>query len=192
MKKYSFVFILLEIAVMIGITCIPTAVVAFFQEPGKNLEVLTFILVSFLMFMLHILLANRILFPLARRTMKKEAEKEGFVISHLFENREDNSCASLLAIDEIHRKIAYISVHNPFQFQTADVKDLSGVNSGFVEGPFSGTRYVYYQFYYRGKRLRIPTFTARQMHFLSATIVQKAMDKANLFRDIIEALTVSM
>ena len=72
-----------------------------------------------------------------------------------------------------------------FRFQAADVKDLTDVSSGYVEGPFSGTRYVYYQFTYMNKRMRIPTFTAKSMHFLTATVVQKAIAEADSFRDAI-------
>ena len=86
-------------------------------------------------------------------------------------------------IDEVNRKIAYVSVHNPLEFQTADVKDLTNVISSYIRGPFDGTRYVYYQFVYNNKRMRIPTFTSRHMHFTSASIVQNAIAKADRFRD---------
>ena len=117
--------------------------------------------------------------------MEKHSDNEGFVRSRTFYNRQANSCASVLVIDEVHGKIAYVSVHNLFRFQTADVKDLTDVSSGFVEGPFSGTRYVYYQFTYKNKRMRIPTFTARSIHFFTATVVQDAIAKADSFRDSI-------
>ena len=84
--------------------------------------------------------------------------------------------------------MAYVSVHNPFRFQAADVKDLTDVSSGYVEGPFGGTRYVYYQFVYKNKRMRIPTFTAKNMHLLSATIVKDAISKAECFSDSVQKL----
>lgn len=126
--------------------------------------------------------------PVARKTMEKKAEKEGFVRSQTFYNRLGNTCASILAIDDANAKIAYVSVHNPFSFQTADVEDLTDVKSGYIKGPFDGTRYVYYQFTYNDRRIRIPTFTARSMHFLTAAVVQDAITKADSFRDSVQEL----
>lgn len=185
MKKYSIGFILIEIAVMLVISCIPTIFVFLYTDPEKNLTIPAFIVFLFLAFILHTSLANRILFPIAKKTMENRSEKEGFVISDTFYNRQSNSCASVLSIDEVHGKIAYVSVHNPFKFQTADVKDLTDISSGYVEGPFGGTRYVYYQFAYKNIRMRIPTFTARSMYFLTANVVQTAIAKADSFRDSI-------
>lgn len=185
MKKYSIGFILIEIVVMLAISCIPTIFVFLYTDPEKNLTIPSFIVFLFLAFILYTSLANRILFPIAKKTMENRSEKEGFVISDTFYNRQSNSCASVLSIDEVHGKIAYVSVHNPFKFQTADVKDLTDVSSGYVEGPFGGTRYVYYQFAYKNIRMRIPTFTARSMYFLTANVVQTAIAKADSFRDSI-------
>ena len=188
MKKYGIGFILIEIAVMLLISCIPTVFVFLYTDPVKNLTIPSFIVFLFLAFILHTILANRILFPIAKKTIENKSEKEGFVISDTFYNRQSNSCASVLSIDEVHGKIAYVSVHNPFKFQTADVNDLTDVRSGYIKGPFDGTRYVYYQFTYNDRRIRIPTFTARSMHFLTATVVQDAITKADSFRDSVQEL----
>ena len=188
MKKYSIGFILIEIAVMLVISIIPAVFVALYTDPEKNLTIPALIVFMFFAFILHTALANRILFPVARKTMEKKAEKEGFVRSQTFYNRQGNSCASILAIDDANAKIAYVSVHNPFRFQTADVEDLTDVKSGYIKGPFDGTRYVYYQFTYNDRRIRIPTFTARSMHFLTAAVVQDAITKADSFRDSVQEL----
>ena len=188
MKKYNPGFVLIEIAVMIVIACIPTVFVALYTAPEKNLTIPALLVFLFFAFILHTALANRILFPIARKTMEKRSDEEGFERSRTFYNKQSNSCASVLVIDEDQGKIGYVSVHNPFKFQTADVKDLTDVKSDYIKGPFDGTRYVYYQFRYRGKRLRIPTFTSRNMHFMSATVVQNAITTANLFRDSVQEL----
>lgn len=188
MKKYSLGFILIEIAVMLVIACIPTVFVALYTDPKKNLTIPALIVFLFFAFILHTAFANRILFPIAKQTMEKRSDKEGFVSSRVFYNRQSNSCASVLAIDEVHGKIGYVSVHNPFKFQTADVKELTDVKSDYIKGPFDGTRYVYYQFTYRNKRMRIPTFTAKNMHLMSATVVQNALAKANRFSDSVQEL----
>ena len=188
MKKYSFGFILIEIAVMLVISCIPTIFVFLYTDPEKNLTIPAAIIFLFFAFILHTSLANRILFPIAKKTMEKRSEKEGFVRSDTFYNRQSNSCASVLAIDEVHGKIAYVSVHNPFKLQIADVKDLTDIKSGYIKGPFDGTRYVYYQFTYKNKRMRIPTFTAKNMHSLSATVVQDAISKSDCFSNSVQGL----
>lgn len=188
MKKYNIGFILIEIAVMLVISIIPTVFVAVFTAPEKNLTIPALIVFIFFAFILHVALANRILFPIARKTMEKKSEEEGFVRTRTFYNRQSNSCASVLAIDEVHGKIAYVSVHDPMEFQTCEVKDITDVSSGYIKGPFDGTRYVYYQFTYKNRRIRIPTFTARNMHFLTARVVQEAITKADRFRDSIQEL----
>ena len=81
MKKYSIGFILIEIAVMLVISCIPTIFVFLYTDPEKNLTIPAFIVFLFLAFILHTSLANRILFPIAKKTMENRSEKEGFVIS---------------------------------------------------------------------------------------------------------------
>ena len=189
MKKYSVDFILIEIIAMLAISCIPTVFVALYTDPEKNLTIPALIVFMFFAFILYTALANHILFPIARMTMEKRSNKEGFVISKSFYNKQSNSCASVLAIDEVNAKIAYVSVHNPFRFQTADVKDLTDVKSGYIKGPvFDATRYVYYQFTYKNKRTRIPTFTARNMTYLSAKVVQDAIAKADSFKDSVQGL----
>lgn len=185
MKKYSVGFILIEILVMLVISIIPTVVVGLCTDPDKNLTIPAFIIFLFFSFILHTALANRILFPIAKKTMEKCSDREEFVKSIVLYNRQPNSCASVLAIDEVHGKIAYVSVHNPFMFQTADVKNITDVSSGSSKGPLDGTRYVYYEFTYKNKRIRIPTFTARSMHFLTASVVQDAIAKADSFRDAV-------
>ena len=137
MKKYSIGFILIEIAVVLVISCIPTIFVFLYTDPEKNLTIPAFIVFLFLAFILHTSLANRILFPIAKKT---------------------------------------------------DVNDLTDARSGYIKGPFDGTRYVYYQFTYKNKRMRIPTFTAKNMHLLSATIVKDAISKAECFSDSVQKL----
>ena len=72
MKKYSIGFILIEIAVMLVISCIPTFFVLSYTDPDKNLTIPAFIIFLFLAFILHASLANRILFPIAKKTMERD------------------------------------------------------------------------------------------------------------------------
>ena len=77
MKKYSIGFILIEIAVMLVISCIPTIFVFLYTDPEKNLTIPAFIVFLFLAFILHTGLANRILFPIAKKTMENRSENIG-------------------------------------------------------------------------------------------------------------------
>ena len=74
MKKYSIGFILIEIAVMLAISCIPTIFVFLYTDPEKNLTIPSFIVFLFLAFILYTSLANRILFPIAKKTMENRSE----------------------------------------------------------------------------------------------------------------------
>ena len=186
MKKYSFWFIMLEIAIMLVISAIPAVAVAILT--GSNLWILALIVMLEVVLIIYLNGSPKWLFKLAKKTMDKHLEEEGFVSTRTFYNKEATSCPSILVIDETHSKIAYVSGYNPTKIQTADAKDLTDVKSSYIEGPFGGTRYVYYQFRYKNKRTRIPTFTSRRMHFTSATIVQNAILKANRFRDSITML----
>lgn len=169
---------------MLIIGCIPVVIFALFSK-RTDLIILVVIMSLFFAFTIHVALANKVLFSIARKTADKHMAKEGFANAQVFENKEHNSCASILAIDEKQKKIAYVSVHNPFVFQMADCKDLTNVESGYIEGPASGTRYVYYGFGYKKKRIRIPTFTSRSMYFLSSSRVQAGIAKAERVRDLI-------
>ncbi len=177
---------MLEIAIIVAVSLIPAIVVAMFTD--NSLWVLALIVMLEIVLIIYLNGSPKWLFSLAKKTMDKHLEEEGFVSTRTFYNKEATSCPSILVIDETHAKIAYVSGHNPTKFQVADAKDLTDVKSSYMEGPFGGTRYVYYQFRYKNKRTRIPTFTSRRMHFISATIVQKAIAKANHFRDSIEML----
>ena len=78
MKKYSIGFIVIEIAVLLVISIIPTAFVALYTDPEKNLTIPALIVFLFFAFILHTALANRILFPIVRKTMEKHSDNEGY------------------------------------------------------------------------------------------------------------------
>lgn len=186
MKKYSAAFILLEIAIMAVIGILPAVPVLF--TPRPEFAVLIVLMVWSIELMVFAECANKILFPRAQKTMDQHLAQEGFVSSHTFQNREKFSCGSILVIDEVHGRIAYVSVHNPFAVQTADVRELFDIRSGYTGNPFGGTRYVYYRFRYRNNRTMIPTFTAKNGRFVTDAKVQQAIAKADSFRDTILAL----
>lgn len=189
MRKYNPGFIFFEILVITVICVIATLLCSYVLE-RPDLSPLVFFLTAYACFLTTIMgFPNLVFFSLAKKTMERSAEEDGFVMSRTIYSREWASCASVLAIDEVHRKIAYVSVHNPFKFQTADVKDLSKLYAGYKRGgPFGGTRYVFYQFVYKNKRTRIPTFTSRRPFIIGSAQVQNALATAKSFVDTVSSL----
>ena len=80
-------------------------------------------------------------------------------------------------------RVAYASYQNPFMFQVAQAREITDITSGYMSGPFNTTRYVYFQFYYKNKKIRIPTYTARRMHHISC--LKEEISQADAFRDIL-------
>lgn len=184
MKKYSAKFIFLEILVMIAIALVSALVLTLCAKKA-DLFPLWIIITAWFVFLLFISVGNKVLFPIAFKTMNSNLEKENFVSSHVFINRDAYTCGSILVIDEPGHRIAYVSVHNPFSFQTADVMELADVKSDHDKGPFGGTRYVFFSIYCRTNWITIPTHTTRSYYGTESTQVKKAIAKADLFRDTV-------
>lgn len=127
--------------------------------------------------------ANGITGLIARRTMKKNAEAQQFGKCSTFINNDPFTLGSMIMIGEDTCRVAYVSYQNPFMFQVAQARELTDITSGYMPGPFNTTRYVYFQFYYRNKKIRIPTYTARRMHHISC--LQEEISQADAFRDIL-------
>ena len=104
--------------------------------------------------------------------------KTGETIAVKFTNKNTGTCGCVFRIDESSGRVAYVSAMNPFQFQMCHAKDLVDINSSYMKGPFGGTRYVYFTFCYKNKRIKIPTFTSRNMYSLGSSYVQEGLGKA--------------
>ena len=88
-------------------------------------------------------------------------------------------------IDESAGRIAYVSYQNPYEFQMVSAKDITNIKSSYIKGPLGGTRYVYFEFYYNNKKVRIPTFTSRNIYSLKSQEVLEGISKADAFCDIL-------
>ena len=119
---------------------------------------------------------NLIMFPVAKRTMMKGIEANNFGKTTTYISRGDYRIKTMLCIDEETGRVAYTSALSPFKFQMAEAKELSMVRSGYERGPFGGTRYVFFEFYYGNNRMRIPTFyTSRIIYSIASREVQDAL-----------------
>lgn len=104
MKKYSVGFILIEILVMLVISILPTVVVGLCTDSDKNLTIPAFIVFLFFSFILHTALANRILFPIAKKTMEKCSDREEFVKSIVLYNRQPKADSFRDAVLKLQQK----------------------------------------------------------------------------------------
>lgn len=115
------------------------------------------------------------------KTMEKNSKEANFQDYSTF-----YSSGATIRIEEGTGRIAYVSNQNPFQFQVVSAKDITDIKSNYIKGPFGGTRYVYFEFAYLNKKVRIPTFTSRNMYSLESEEVLEAISKADRFAEMLE------
>lgn len=188
MKKYSFLFILLQIVIVFIISWLFAMGFGFisFNEnipvtSLKNWLPLTLPLVT----IIYVACANKNNGRIAKKTMEKNSKAQNFGKTYTFINSDFGTAGSILRIDEGTGRVAYVSYLNPFKFQMAQADELTDVASSYMSGPVNTTRYVYFQFRYKNKRMRIPTFTSRRMHMITSSCVKEGIEKADHFRDAI-------
>ena len=186
MKKVSGIFLLVQIGAVFLISWILATGLAVLAGNDnvviaglKNWLPITLPLVA----LFYAAGANGITGRIAKRTMKMNAESQHFEKCSTFINDDPFTLGSMIMISEDTGRVAYVSYQNPFMFQVAQAKELTDITSGYMPGPFHTTRYVYFQFYYRNKKIRIPTYTAGRMHHISC--LQKEISQADEFRDIL-------
>ncbi len=84
-------------------------------------------------------------------------------------------------------KIAYVCNLNPTDFQVISAKDITDIKSDYIKAPLGGTTYVYFQFVYKGTRIRIPTFTAVHcVYSLQSGEVLEGISKADAYAELLE------
>ena len=187
MKKFSIVFMVMELlllALMSWLFGIALAVLAteenvILSGMTKYLPIAMAVLVP-----IYIACVNLLTWPIAKRTMEKNAKEQGFVRYSAFINKDAFTLGSAIRIDVDTGRVAYVSFQNPFVFQLMQAEDLTNVKSGYLRGMLDTTRYVYFQFQYKNKLVRIPTFTSRRMEFVSSPLVQEGISKADSMRDL--------
>ena len=178
MKKYNALVFIIYFVCFIAAACLIGIVAGrLVGVTGINNVFLILSLGSCWIFFVDI--ANLILFPIAKHTMKKNMEEENFGRTAELVSDGIYSLKTMLCIDEDSGRIAYVSPFNPYSFQTAHAGDLTKVRSAYSRGPFGGTRIVFFEFYYNGKRSRFPIFRSRHTWALSSSRVQNAIARGD-------------
>ena len=188
MKKYNAAFIIVQIVLILLISWL-LAMGMGYLALNDNIPVscltkwlpLTLTIVAITYFAT----ANNITGLFAKRTMKKNSEEQGFGKTLDFVNQDIGTTGSFLRLDMDTGRVAYVSYQNPFAFQMAEAGELTDVVSDYKKGPANTTRYVYFQFRYKGKRMRVPTYTGRHMNHISVSTVKEGIARADLFRDTV-------
>lgn len=99
-----------------------------------------------------------------------------------------NGSDSLLAIDGVDGRIAYVSNLNPLVFQCAELKDISDVRTDLFKGPLGGASAVWFSFIYKGKKTKVYTFLSNQAYSLKSKEVLEAISKADMYVDMLKKL----
>lgn len=187
MKKYNALVIILSILFVMALAFLIGVVITLIV--GKEgLLALWVILTTFSAWAFYPMYMNPMMILFAKRTMKKHSEEEGFGKPYIYTNKNTGTCGCILAIDESSGRVAYVSALNPFQFQMCHANDLTDLQSSYIKGPFGGTRYVYFTFCYKNKRIKIPTFTSRNMFSVGSSLVQDGLAKGQKICDMISRL----
>ena len=95
---------------------------------------------------------------------------------------------AFLAIDGVDGRIAYVSNYNPKEFQIAQVKDVSRIESGMNKGPLGGATAVYFSFMYKNKKTKIFTFLTNSAYSLKSAEVIEAVSRADMYVDMLKKL----
>ena len=166
MKKYSVLAIILSFLIPTAIAVLIGLVIGLIvgKEGLISLWVVLAVLFSLSFYPVYM---NRVMILFAKKTMEKNSGKQNFGRTFTFTNKNTGTCGCVFRIDESSGRVAYVSA-----------KDLVDINSSYMKGPFGGTRYVYFTFCYKNKRIKIPTFTSRNMYSLGSSYVQEALVKA--------------
>ena len=184
MRKYNALVIIFSVlavtAVAVLISLILTLIVG-----KEGLISLWLVLTLFCAWAFYPVYINNVLILFAKKTMEKNSKKQNFGKTFTFTNKNTGTCGCVFRVDVSSGRVAYVSAYNPFQFQMCHAKDLTDISSSYIKGPFGGTRYVYFTFCYKNKRLKIPTFTSRNMYSIGSSYVQEALVKAQDICDLL-------
>ena len=183
MKKISWSFIGIQVAAVLVVSFLISTVFSLcnYGEFDANAVVTMTFVVGVMVGALYLGLSGILMRKLAAGTVKKNVAAQHFENCSTF-----YSSNATIKIDQATGRIAYISQMNPFAFQVISAKDIDDIKSDYAKGPFGGTNYVYFQFSYKGKKYKLPTFTAnRQMYSLKSAEVLEGISKADAYAEML-------
>lgn len=183
MKKVNWNYILILIGGVLGVSALASLIIGIF---GGNLAGFGGLMVMFVFIIgIVVLISNFQSNFITNRLMKKTLENDEQALS--FQNCSTfTSNNAILKIDEATGRIGYIYYLNPTEFVVISAKNITDIKSDYMKGPLGGTRYVYFQFAYEGKCIKVPTFTSRNMYSLKSAEVMEAISKADTYAELLE------
>lgn len=178
MKKFSFKYFMAQALGIVVVAAIAGVIISIVSE----IEDLVYGTVAFGACSLVVILPLYFSFiggivskAVARKTEKK-AEEQGFGNCPTF-----YSGGSILMVDVEGGRIAYVASQNPGELQIISAKEVTNIRADYIKGVLGGTRYVFMEFFCKGKKIRIPTFTSRQTYSMNSEEVQTAISKADTY-----------
>lgn len=187
MKKIDAKFFLVQVVVLVVVSAIIGIIVAAALGDENPVAAGFNLLPVFLFFvaLIYGVLGNMFTGPIAKKTMEKNAKKENFEKCSTFVTDGSFTIGAIVKIDETTGRVAYVSYWNPYEFQMVQAKELTKIKSSYKKAPLGGTSYVYFEFYCKNKRVRIPTFTASNVYSLKSQVVLEGISKADAFCDLL-------
>lgn len=126
---------------------------------------------------------NKFTDRMVAKTVKKNSAKYNFDKAYTFQTNN-----ATLMIDAAGGRIAYISNLNPWKFQMISAKDITDIKDDYKKGLLANTtHYVYFQFSYRGRVMKIPTFTSNHYRPLTMDKVQEGLKNAAAYAEFLRA-----
>ena len=187
MKRIDAKFLVVQVLILLVVSMLIGVVISLVTG-GENPIVegyRTMPLFFFFVALMYVGFGNGITGVIAEKTMEKNARKENFERSSTFVTDGSFTIGSIVKIDEDTGRVAYVSYQNPFEFQLTHARLLTNIKSDYIKSPLGGTSYVYFEFYYKDKRVRIPTFTASNVYSLQSEAVREGISKADAFCDLL-------
>ena len=118
----------------------------------------------------------------------KKTFDEGLKERHFQDISTFEPSNAYLAIDGVDGRIAYVSNHNPTEFQMAEVKDLQDIKTDMMKGPLGGATAVYFSFIYNGKKTKVHTFLSNQAYNLKSKEIMEGISKADMYVNLLNGL----
>ena len=181
MKKVNPLAIVLLVLIFVVLLSTPGFVIAVVWSSRFDMAILAWVVLIPFAFMFIPVYMNPCLYPIAKKTMERGLGRENFVRPLMHTNKDTGTFGSILCIDESSGRVAYVPILNPGKFYLIHARELTHLKSSLNRGPLGGTRYVYFEFFYKNKRYRFPTLTSKNMYFIESTQVKNALAKGDKF-----------
>lgn len=183
MKKVNWNYILILIGSVLGLSAIASLILGIIAGnlAGFGGFMVMFVFILGIIALISNFQSNFITDRLMKKTLENDEQALSFRDCSTFHTNN-----AILKIDEAMGRIGYIYYLNPTEFVVVSAKNITDIKSDYIKGPLGGTRFVYFQFVYEGKCIKVATFTSRNMYSLKSGEVLEAMSKADTYAELLE------